>query len=380
MRALRVGAAFSQTGRYALQGQQARQGLCLWGEDLNARGGLHIPERRGSVPIELVLYDDQSQRTTIIPLIEQLITQDRVDVLIGPYSSGLTHAAAAVAEAHAKLLWNHGGSSDAIMRQGYRWLVNIPTPASRYFAGIFTCLAGHVARGDRVAIIQRQPSPFAAEVAAGTRHQAEHAGLCPLAAMYYPESLVDTPALVQRLVVAQPSIIVAVGRYTDDVALVRALAHQRVDVDVLAAVATPMQAFQRDLQQAAVGCIGPSQWEAESLVVPDVGPTSATFMARYRQRFGAPPDYPAAQAYAAGVVLERCVEAAGTLREEDLQQAARQLVCRTFYGRFQVDAESGEQIGHEVTLIQWQAGEKRRIWPPETAQAALMYPKPQIVG
>jgi branched-chain amino acid transport system substrate-binding protein len=375
MMSLRVGAALSETGIYALQGRQARQGLSLWVGETNAAGGLYVPDLRCALPLELILYDDRSRRAEMAPLIERLIRHDRVTFLIGPYSSGLTHAAAAVAEAHAMPMWNHGGSSDAIMQEGWQWLINLPTPASRYFAGVFACLAGRLSSGDRVAIVQRRPSPFATEVAAGTRQQAERAGLALLPALFYPESPAEMPVLARQLSVAQASIIVGVGRYTDDVGLVRALADLRFDAKGLAAVATAMQAFREDLQQAAEGWIGPSQWEPESQGLPDVGPTSATFAERYRQRFGHPPDYPAAQAYAAGVLLERCVTKAGTLRDDDLRRCARELLCRTFYGQFQLDPESGVQIGHETVLIQWQGGTKRTIWPPDMAQTTPRQPR-----
>jgi branched-chain amino acid transport system substrate-binding protein len=380
VRSLRVGAALSQTGIYALQGRQAGQALRLWVEDVNARGGLHVAERGGALALDLILYDDGSRRADVGLLIERLIVHDGVDFLIGPYSSGLTHAAAAVAEAHAKLMWNHGGSSDAIMRQGFRWLVNIPTPASRYFAGLFACLAGYVSDGARLAIVQRQGSAFAAEVAAGVRQQAEQAGLSPLPPRFYPQSPAEMPAWVRQLAAAQPAIIVGVGRYADDVALVRGLAEHHVDVEALAVVATPMQAFRDDLRHLAEGCLGPSQWEPEDAVLPDVGPTSAAFGARYRRRFGEAPDYPAAQAFAAGVLLERCVTLAGTCRDNEVRRVAWELVCRTFYGRFQLDPSSGVQVGHDTVLVQWQTGVKRIVWPPEVAQAPPLYPKPVAGG
>ena len=131
MTSVTVGAALSQSGVYALQGLQALQGLTLWVEDTNRAGGLFLPRLGGHVSLQLRTYDDHSRRSDVERLVAQLITQERVDILIGPYSSGLTLAAATVAEDHRKLLWNHGGSSDAIMQRGFRWLINLPTPASR---------------------------------------------------------------------------------------------------------------------------------------------------------------------------------------------------------------------------------------------------------
>src|SRR5690606_11996414 len=124
------------------------------------------------------------------------------------------------------------------------------------------------------------------------------------------------------------------------------------------------------------GCIGPSQWESEGQVVPDIGPTSSVFVERYRQRFRESPDYPAAQAYAAGLVLQRCVTEAGDVADVHLRQTAYSLLCQTFYGNFRLDPETGVQLGHETVLVQWQAGSKRIIWPRDVAQAVLMYPKP----
>src|SRR5687768_3254590 len=99
MRPVTIGAALSQTGIYALQGQQALQGLRLWVEQTNALGGLFVPESRQHRPLVLLTYDDHSRRADVEQLVESLIVVDRVDCLIGPYSSGLTRAASAIAEA-----------------------------------------------------------------------------------------------------------------------------------------------------------------------------------------------------------------------------------------------------------------------------------------
>ena len=375
MSSLSVGVALSQTGLYALQGQQALQGLRLWLEDTNEHGGLFVPELRRRVRLQLITADDHSRRPEVERLIERLIKHHRVDLLIGPYSSGLTRAAAAVAERHQKVLWNHGGSSDTVMQQGFHWLVNLPTPASRYFAGLLTCLGGALSNEDRVATVQRRRGTFAAEVVLGARQQAESRGFPVLPASFYPETAAQFPTLARELAAAQPAMIVGVGRYDDDVALVRALAQTRLRVKALALVAAPMQAFREDLQGLAEGCIGPSQWEPDMQVIPDVGPTSAAFIERFRRRYGRTPDYPAAQAYAAGLIIQQGMALAGTCANEDLRKASRTLACRTFYGRFQLDPVSGAQVGHETILVQWQHGMKRIIHPVAVAQAVPLIPK-----
>jgi branched-chain amino acid transport system substrate-binding protein len=372
MTSLTVGAALSQTGIYALQGQQALQGLHLWVEHTNAQGGLFVPDLRCQMPLQLLTCDDHSRRADVEQLVERLITIDRVHCLIGPYSSGLTRAAAAIAEAHQKVLWNHGGSSDAIMQQGFGWVVHLPTPASAYFTGLFACLLQHGARAEAVAIVQRRRGTFSAEVASGARQQAERYGFPLLPTFFYPEDANQIPALARELSAAGPALIILVGRFDDDVMLVRSLTANLLTLKTAAAVATPMQTFWSELQERADGWIGPSQWELGGKGTPDVGPSSTVFVDRFRQRFGQLPDYPAAQAYAAGIIFQHCVSLAGSCDDARLRAAAAQLSCRTFYGDFRLDPETGIQAGHETVLVQWQRGEKKVIWPADVAEGRLM--------
>jgi branched-chain amino acid transport system substrate-binding protein len=378
MSVLRIGTTLSQSGIYARQGQQALQGVRLWVDETNAQGGLFVPELHHAVALQLIAYDDRSRRHDVEQLTERLISVDRVDFLIGPYSSGLAYAAATIAEAHQKTLWNHGGSSDAIMRQGFRWSVHLPTPASGYFGGLFSCLCSQGAATECVAIIQRPRGTFSTEVAAGVRQHAEQSGFPALPPFFYPADPDDSgqmSALGEELAAANPAVIIAIGRYEDDVALLRQLAETPLDAVVVAAVAAPMQEFRGDLQELADGCVGPSQWECRTQVSVDFGPSSATFVERFRQRFGQSPDYPAAQAYAAGLILQRCVILAETCSDAALRAAADTLVCRTFYGDFRLDVASGRQIGHETVLVQWQRDEKKVIWPVGVAEAGLIWPK-----
>ncbi len=378
MSVLRVGTTQSLSGMYARQGQQALQALRLWVDETNAQGGMFVPEFHHTVALQLIAYDDCSRRHDVEQLTERLISVDCVDFLIGPYSSGLAYAAAMIAEAHQKPLWNHGGSSDAITRQGFRWSVHLPTPASGYFAGLFSCLRSQGAGAGPVAIIQRSRGTFSTEVATGVRQHAERSGFPTLSPFFYPvdpDNSGQMSALAEALAAANPAAIIAIGRYEDDVALLRQLAETPLEAMVVAAVAAPMQEFRRDLQEVADGCVGPSQWESGPRPSVDVGPSSATFVERFRQRFGQNPDYPAAQAYAAGLILQRCVVLAETCSDAALRAAADTLACRTFYGNFRLDAASGRQVGHETVLVQWQRDEKKVIWPAGLAEARLIWPK-----
>ena len=65
----------------------------------------------------------------------RLLTEERVDLLFGPYGSGSTLAAAHLAAAHGKILWNHGGAFDVVIEAGSGSVVSVLSPASHYLRG-----------------------------------------------------------------------------------------------------------------------------------------------------------------------------------------------------------------------------------------------------
>ena len=84
-----------------------------------------------------------------------------------------------------------------------------------------------------------------------------------------------------------------------------------------------------------------------------------------------PLDYPAAQAYAAGLIAQRCVEIAGTLDPVALRDAANRLRLTTLFGPYEIDRVTGLQTAHPMLVTQWQGGKKVVVWPPEAAEAEL---------
>jgi branched-chain amino acid transport system substrate-binding protein len=89
---IRIGASLSLTGTYAALGQNQQRGYQLCARQVNEKGG--VLGRK----VEFVFYDDQSQPATGVRLYERLITQDRVELVMGPYSSAISEAVANVNE------------------------------------------------------------------------------------------------------------------------------------------------------------------------------------------------------------------------------------------------------------------------------------------
>ena len=116
------------------------------------------------------------------------------------------------------------------------------------------------------------------------------------------------------------------------------------------------------------GLYGPCQWFDDGTDDPADGPNSEWFSHCYRDANGTEPSYPAAAAFAAGVVWQRCVKEAGTVESLPVLAASQRLDTTTLFGRFRVDPVTGVQAGHQVRVVRWR-GRQRVVLdrPPRRA-------------
>lgn len=115
-----------------------------------------------------------------------------------------------------------------------------------------------------------------------------------------------------------------------------------------------------------------TQWLARVAEPPDEGPAADWFVATFRDAVGAEPAYPAAAAFAAGVLAARCLRDAGTAKDEAVLGTTAQLDVQTLFGHFHLDPDTGLQVGSEILVVQWQAGERRAVWPLPKAERQIL--------
>jgi branched-chain amino acid transport system substrate-binding protein len=373
-RVLKVGITASRSGQFRRQGQQALAGLQAWAQDVNQAGGLRVGGPDALRTVSVVHYDDASRPDQVQLLTQRLIREDRVDLVIGPYSSGLALAAAAVAEQFGKVLWNQGGASDRIYQQGYRWVVGILTPASEYLSGLSPLVLEAHPEAGSLAIVRAATGSFPKLVSDVVARRAAESGFSTVLIQEYDPAIADFSSIIDRLLDARPDLLLAVGRIQNDLLLARQLAQRRPALGVAAVVAAPIQQFHDALGPDAENFVGPSQWEPTGDDSCDYGPTAVQVTESLRRQSQLPIDYPMVQAYAAGLVAQKCIEVAESLDQPALRAAANALDFSTFYGRFKIDPITGRQIGGSVVLVQWQQDRKVIVWPPKQCQGGLAYP------
>jgi len=106
-----IGASLPLTGRFSEPGTAAKQGYEVWANIVNANGGLL------GRPVELTIVDNASDQDTAVADYEKLITVDKVDLVVGPFSSFLVIPTSEVAARYGyAFVEPAGGAPDVFNR------------------------------------------------------------------------------------------------------------------------------------------------------------------------------------------------------------------------------------------------------------------------
>jgi branched-chain amino acid transport system substrate-binding protein len=358
---VKVGASVSISGKYRLQGQQALNGLLPWQSHTNAQGG--IPVGGAIRPVRLTWYDDESRSGRASKNVLRLLHDDRVDILLGPYSSNLTLAAAELAEEKRKLLWNYGGTSDEIFSRGWKYVVGISSPASDYFRNLPAWLARQHPDLRRICVLYSGKGNFGRQVSRGIVESAQETSYSVHSVPLNDLSNADLVLSILRE--CNPEVLVVSGNLQGELALFQTRSCWPKTVHIVAAVSAGIPVFGSLLGHMSEHVIGASQWEPGLSVSPTIGPTSEWFVNAFNKKFGITPDYVSAGAFAAVLIVAECIRQVGSVDDDALRSAASGLSCSTLYGRFRIDPKIGTQIGHRIILVRWQNYTKRVLLGPD---------------
>ncbi len=131
---IKLGAVIPLTGELAKFGEMQKNSYLLALEEINSAGGVN-----GS-KLELLIEDDTGKPEVGRAAVEKLISQDKILVLTGGYSSSVTYGMAAAAQQRKIPYVSHTGAADNITEKGWDYVFRINQPASEYFKGLVSFL------------------------------------------------------------------------------------------------------------------------------------------------------------------------------------------------------------------------------------------------
>lgn len=350
---VRIGISLGLTGKYRAPSTMQQRGYELWQSEVNRRGGLL------GKPVELIIVDDQSSSKNAARIYRELITQRRVDLLFGPYSSEIAGIVAPVIEKHGYPTLLPGAAADRIWEQGYRFIFGLFIPASKYSLEMLRLAVVHDLQ--RVAIVHANDG-FSVEVANGARRWAQSADREVVLFEEFEKGTHELGFIAQKACAANADLLLVAGHFDEAVDMRRALA----SIDwypraYFATIGPTLPKYTEELQQLSELTFATSLWEPDRKLE---FPGSREFIDQFEETYRLLPSYHAANAYAAGQVMEAAVAAAGSLDHNKIQQALFNLDVHVAIGRFRVD-RFGVPVKHRPFVIQWLGGEKTIVYPDQ---------------
>jgi len=360
---LKIGASLPLTGEFSEPGKAAQQGYEVWASMVNEAGGLLGRQ------VELVVKDDASNQNTVVSDYNALISQDKVDLLLGTFSSLLNLPASAVAERNRMVYVEPAGGNPDIFNRGFKTIFFAQQSTADHQGDLWAKYIAELPEDKRpkTAAYPTLDDPFTTPTSEGIEAILKEAGIETVYRKTYTADTTNFDSIANAVKGRNPDLVVAGTQFEDGIGFVRALGKVGF---------TPKWLYQTNAPsfgaQYADG-VGAENTEGVFYAVSHSQeantPGNAEFVAKYQEMFGGdavPED--AADAFAAGEVLQATVEANKTVERDDQLKLAdwlRENEVETILGPLSWD-ETGAPEG-EFLIGQWQNGKAEIVLPEEAA-------------
>ena len=386
---IRVGLSLSLTGPTAPAGKQVQVGLEIWRDDVNQKGGLL------GRPVGLVYYDDQANPANAPGIYAKLLSIDKVDLLIGPYSTNVIAAAMpTIMQANRTTIGIFGlGANNAFKYPKYFSMNSQGGSPRNYSGGFFEMAAGLQPKLTRVALVGADVE-FSRNALDGARENAKALGFQVVYERSYPIGTTEFTAIVRAMQATNPDIVYAATLPPDTVGMIRA-SHEvqfRPKLYGGAFLGLLVTGIKQQLGPLANGLVNNEFY----IPAPSMQFTGTReFLDAYQKRAaGAGVDplgytYPP-YAYAAGQILAKAVSETKSLDDEKIAAYIRANTFDTIIGPISFGPD-GEWTKPRIIYAQFQnvsgndiaqfrdMQKQIVVWPPELKTGELVHPYEKVV-
>lgn len=370
-----LGAALSETGKYATTGKHTRNGYELAVKLLNDRGGVKVDGK--NYKLQIKYYDDESTSARTAELVERLIQQDGIQFILGPYGSGPTTAMAPVVEKYGVPMIEANGASRSIFNKGYRYVFAVLSTSEQYLTESITLAAdrARAAGKDPASLtiaIAVENDPFSLDVRAGIIDDAARYGMKIIIDDKLPPELNDMTATLTKVRALKPDILIVSGHAKGAALVTRQLTEQRVKVPMLAIThCEAANVLDEDMfGKNAEHTLCAAQWAPDMAYSDKWFGSAEQYTAAFEAEYGYVPPYQAAESSAAVLVYADALERAGSFDKDIVRDAIAATDLDTFYGAIKFDS-TGKNIAKPMILRQIQGGKYVPVAP--TAFASGKY-------
>lgn len=367
-----LGASVQLTGPVANTGRYYKDAYEFAIDKINAAGGVKVGNTKRKLVLKL--YDNQSDVNLSVRQYTQLVSQDKVNFLLGPFASNFALADSAVSEKYRIPMVQGGGASDQIFSRKFKYIFGTLAPASHYFASTIKMLKEFSPAPKTVALLYADDA-FDVSVAKGTRPLLESAGLKIVIDERYSTNASDFSSLLSRIKSVNADAVLVAGHETEILNFVRQAKSLAVAPKMYSfTVGVPSEDFRKALGKDADYAFGMTAWLPSASLKDRWFADAVQFAAAYKAKYGYDPDYHAASGVADVETLTQAIEDAGSVDPQKVRDAIAKLNFPSLYGTIAF-GENG-QIDLPQTVIQVQADKLVAIYGAKGFIEKPKYPMP----
>jgi len=357
-----VGISLSLSGDFSDEGKAAMRGYKTWQTVVNSHGGLLGKQ------VKLKIVDDTSSPNQAVTNYENLITHDKVQLVLGPFSTLLTAPSATIAHRYGYAFVEPAGGGPSVFAAK---LNNVffaqPAPALKN-ADVLAHYILSLPKSQRpkTAAYPRLDDPFAAPTIERLQKTLEQAGIKTVYAKLYPAELTDWSPIVTATVNSKPDLIAAGTQNEDGYAIAKGLIQQKYNPKFLYlenGANDPLNFPGKIGRRNTTGIMSSGDWFPQAKFEGN-----KQFIAAYLKAYHGTADQmstTSAEAYSAGEILAAAVAQTHSIDNGKIISALHKGVWHTITGNLRWN-QYGEPNG-ETTLVQWVGGKLVPVYPASVA-------------
>lgn len=386
---IKIGTLYASSGNFAAISMPVHYGLKLWVDQMNAEGGVYVKPYNKKIPIKLIAYDDQSNTATAATLYNQLITQDKVDILVADSGSVLTSVAVPIARDHKMLLIDQTGTGAAFFSKDNPYIVLMSDPVSsiwpKYIADFLT--TDGVKLGIKRIALLYSTNDFTGTQANAVRGFIKAAN-APVEIVYdqgVPTNTTSYTVIINNISAANPDAVIALGYPNNDISYLRNLQDSGVKYKWQFAIYPGLETEHLEKTVGAKGLEYVYTYTPSSVLEykAEFGMSLPQFRAAWNKKYGEGKvsfGFNSVAGYTTGLVLQKALAGTESMDQLALRKAIFALSgkLKTIDGSFELD-ETGAQIGEITPLGQIVPDGKGGlkfvvVYPHDVATGKPVYP------
>jgi branched-chain amino acid transport system substrate-binding protein len=370
-----IGASLPLTGDFAQPGEASKRGYTIWQDMVNDSGGLLGRK------VNLRIVDDASNQNTVASDYSRLISQDKVDLLLGTFSSLLNIPASAVAERAGMTFTCPSCGSPQMFNRKFTHIFFAQQATAAHQGDLFAQYVAGLPAEERpkTAAYPTQDDPFAQPVIDSIAKQLATIGIKNVYSKVYPASTTNFDTIAADIKASNADMVVQGAVFQDGVGLLRSLVRTDYNPKVMFQTSAPSNG---DQYLEAIGGAANANGIFYSVSwTPDTNyPLNQEFVRQYQAKFGGTPEEDAADAFATAQVLQAAVEAVGSVSDQDrIAEWLHNNQVQTILGPLSWDETGAPQSS--FILAQWQSGQSKVVLPREIANSdTILFPKSNWQG